>query len=92
MNVLVTGGFGNIGTSAVAALAADGHRVRVLSTRSPRHERTARRLGLDVAWGDICRREDVASALRDQLGVQLRAEKVPVTRFVLDSAQKPTPN
>jgi len=34
----------------------------------------------------------LASALRDQLGVQLRAEKVPVTRFVLDSAQKPTPN
>ena len=34
----------------------------------------------------------LASALRDQLGLQLRAEKVPVTRFVLDSAQKPTPN
>ena len=34
----------------------------------------------------------LASALRDQLGLQLRAEKVPVARFVLDSAQKPTPN
>ena len=34
----------------------------------------------------------LASALRDQLGLQLRSEKVPVSRFVLDSAQKPTPN
>jgi len=34
----------------------------------------------------------LASALRDQLGLQIRAEKVPVARFVLDSAQKPTPN
>jgi uncharacterized protein (TIGR03435 family) len=34
----------------------------------------------------------LASALRDQLGLQVRPEKVPVARFVLDSAQKPTPN
>ena len=34
----------------------------------------------------------LASALRDQLGLQVRREKVPVVRFVLDSAQKPTPN
>jgi uncharacterized protein (TIGR03435 family) len=34
----------------------------------------------------------LASALRDQLGLQVRAEKIPVSRFVLVSAQKPTPN
>jgi uncharacterized protein (TIGR03435 family) len=34
----------------------------------------------------------LASALRDQLGLQVRPEKVPVARFVLDSAQKPTAN
>jgi uncharacterized protein (TIGR03435 family) len=34
----------------------------------------------------------LASALRDQLGLQLKPEKVPVARFVLDSAQKPSPN
>ena len=34
----------------------------------------------------------LASALRDQLGLQVKPEKVPVSRFVLDSAQKPTPN
>ena len=34
----------------------------------------------------------LASALRDQLGLKVRREKVSVDRFVLDSAQKPTPN
>ena len=34
----------------------------------------------------------LASALRDQLGLQVRPEKVPVDRFVLDSGQKRTPN
>jgi nucleoside-diphosphate-sugar epimerase len=84
MNVLVTGGFGNIGRSAVDALQAEGHRVRVLSPRSPRHERTARRLGLDVAWGDIRRREDVAAALRGQEAVVHLAAIIPP-----DSDEKP---
>jgi uncharacterized protein (TIGR03435 family) len=34
----------------------------------------------------------LVGALRDQLGLQVRPEKVPVVRFVLDFAQKPTPN
>src|SRR5215471_10846153 len=34
----------------------------------------------------------LASALRDQLGLEVRREKVSVERFVLDSAQKPTAN
>jgi len=34
----------------------------------------------------------LASALRNQLGLDVRREQVPVSRFVLDSAQKPTPN
>jgi uncharacterized protein (TIGR03435 family) len=34
----------------------------------------------------------LATALRDQLGLMVRREKVPVSRFVLDSAQKPTAN
>jgi uncharacterized protein (TIGR03435 family) len=34
----------------------------------------------------------LVSALRDQLGLQARAEKVPVSRFILESAQKPSPN
>jgi nucleoside-diphosphate-sugar epimerase len=84
MNVLVTGGFGNIGRSAVDALRAEGHPVRVLSTRNPRHQRTARRLGLDVAWGDIRRREDVAAALAGQEAVVHLAAIIPP-----DSDEKP---
>ena len=34
----------------------------------------------------------LASALRDQLGLQVTSEKVPVQRFILDSAQRPTAN
>ena len=34
----------------------------------------------------------LATALRDQLGLQVRPEKVPVTRFLLDSAKKPAAN
>jgi len=34
----------------------------------------------------------LATALRGQLGLEVKREKVPVDRFVLDSAQKPTPN
>jgi UDP-glucose 4-epimerase len=77
MNVLVTGGFGNIGRSAVEALLASAHRVRVLSSRKARHERTARRLGTDVVWGDIRRPEDVAAALRDQDAVVHLAAILP---------------
>jgi len=44
-----------------------------------------------LSWND----EDgpsLGTALRDQLGLQVRPEKVPVTRFLLDSAKKPTAN
>jgi uncharacterized protein (TIGR03435 family) len=34
----------------------------------------------------------LASALRNQLGLDVKPEKLPVVRFVLDSAQKPTAN
>jgi uncharacterized protein (TIGR03435 family) len=44
-----------------------------------------------LAWNEE-EGPSLASALRDQLGLEVRREKVPVNRFVLDSAQKPTPN
>jgi UDP-glucose 4-epimerase len=66
LNVLVTGGFGNIGRSAVAALREDGHVVRVLSRAERRHRVTAHALGVEVAWGDVRRPADVAAALPGQ--------------------------
>jgi uncharacterized protein (TIGR03435 family) len=35
---------------------------------------------------------DLSSALRDQLGLRIESEKVPVSVFVVDSAQKPSGN
>jgi uncharacterized protein (TIGR03435 family) len=34
----------------------------------------------------------LSTALRQQLGLQMRAEKVPVSTFVVDAAEKPTSN
>ncbi len=44
-----------------------------------------------LSWNDE-EGPSLASALRDQLGLELRREKVPVERFILDSAQKPSAN
>jgi uncharacterized protein (TIGR03435 family) len=34
----------------------------------------------------------LSTALREQLGLQMKGEKVPVSTFVVDSAQKPSAN
>ncbi len=68
MNVLVTGAFGNIGTSTVHALLAKGHRVRCFDVRTPANLRAARQLGsrVDLAWGDLRCPEDLEAAVRNQ--------------------------
>jgi len=72
VNVLVTGAFGNIGTSTVEALVEHGHTVRCFDLRTRANERAARRARrrygdrIEVMWGDLRRPEDVATAVRDQ--------------------------
>jgi len=68
MNVLVTGAFGNVGTSALKALIARGHHVRCLDLETRVNRRTARRFGdaVEVVWGDLRRHEDVRLAVRGQ--------------------------
>ncbi len=68
MRVLVTGGFGNVGSSARDELAARGHEVTLFDVRSRANERAARRLppGIRVAWGDVRRREDLDRAVAGQ--------------------------
>ena len=55
MRVLVTGGFGWLGSAVVRAARARGHRVRCLELPTLAHRLRARRLPSDVevAWGDI---------------------------------------
>jgi uncharacterized protein (TIGR03435 family) len=44
-----------------------------------------------LSWDDNAG-PDVSTALREQLGLRIDKVKVPVSTFVVDSAQKPTPN
>ena len=44
-----------------------------------------------LAWDEVTG-PDLSTALREQLGLRLETEKVPVSTFVVDSAEKPGPN
>jgi nucleoside-diphosphate-sugar epimerase len=72
MNVMLTGAFGNVGTSTLEELLEQGHTVRCFDLKTRTNERTARRYRnryngrVEIVWGDLRRREDVASAVRGQ--------------------------
>jgi UDP-glucose 4-epimerase len=75
MNVLLTGAFGNIGTSALQELLRQGHRVRCFDLKTRATQRAAlaargaaaRHPGsMEVMWGDLRRTEDVAAAAEGQ--------------------------
>ncbi len=68
MNVLVTGAFGNVGQSTVAALLDQGHTVRCFDIPTKANEKAARRLGdrVEVVWGDLRRPADLARAVAGQ--------------------------
>jgi nucleoside-diphosphate-sugar epimerase len=68
MRILVTGAFGNVGTSTVRELLSQGHWVRCLELQTPANERAARRFGglAEVVWGDLRRPNDVAAAVAHQ--------------------------
>ncbi len=65
MNILVTGGSGNVGSSTIEALIEKGFHVRILDIRN---RRTEKRLGkfkknVSIFWGDIRNTEDCETAL-----------------------------
>ena len=69
MNVLLTGAFGNVGTSTVEELLERGcHTVRCFDLKTKANQKTARRFGdrIEVVWGDMRHPDDVAAAVRDQ--------------------------
>ncbi len=67
MKILLTGAFGNVGTSTLQELLARGYRVRCFDVPTRANLRAARRLGAraEVVWGDLRRYDDVAAAVRD---------------------------
>lgn len=65
MKVLLTGAFGNVGTSTLDELLRQGHTVRCFDLRTAANERTARRYEgrMEVTWGDLRIPADVAAAV-----------------------------
>jgi short-subunit dehydrogenase len=65
MKILLTGAFGNVGTSALPELLRQGHTVRCFDLKTPANERAAARFAdrIELAWGDLRRPEDVAAAV-----------------------------
>ena len=53
MRILVTGGFGNIGSHTLPELLRRGHQVRVLSRLTTPSRKLAGQLSCETVWGDI---------------------------------------
>jgi nucleoside-diphosphate-sugar epimerase len=68
MKVLLTGAFGNVGTSTLQELVKQGYSVRCFDLKTKANEQVARRFKgqIEVMWGDLRRPDDVAAAVRDQ--------------------------
>lgn len=77
--VLVTGAFGNVGRSALAALREMGVRTRALEYPSRRNESLAGRLarGCEIVWGDVRDDETVERAVRGADAVLHLAAVIP---------------
>lgn len=69
MNILVTGGFGNIGLVVVDECLRRGHAITVFDIQNRRTERLARRYArrrVKTLFGDLRRPDDVARAVAGQ--------------------------
>lgn len=75
MNILLTGAFGNIGTSTLEALLRRGHTVRCFDLHTRTNDRAARRLDrrlsalpgrFEIAWGDLRQPADLMRAVVGQ--------------------------
>jgi UDP-glucose 4-epimerase len=68
MRVLVTGAFGNIGTSVVTALLERNHAVTCFDLENKTNKKALKELKgrVEVVWGDLRRYEDVSRAVEGQ--------------------------
>jgi nucleoside-diphosphate-sugar epimerase len=70
MHILLTGAFGNIGSSTLQELIRQGHTVRCFDIKTQKTEKVAKRFQLEpnveVVWGDLRQAEQVAAAVANQ--------------------------
>jgi uncharacterized protein (TIGR03435 family) len=67
--------------------------ISALGGRGPGADKTelAGEYDFTLSWNEQ-EGPDLSTALREQLGLRMEAQKVPVSVFVVDSAQKPSAN
>jgi nucleoside-diphosphate-sugar epimerase len=65
MNVFLTGAFGNVGRSTIAALLERGHSVRAFDLPTPANRKAASRFRgrIETTWGDLRSQADLNAAL-----------------------------
>lgn len=72
MRVLLTGAFGNIGTSTLDELIKQNHQVRCFDLKTRTNTKIAARLRrkygdqVEIVWGDLRQAEEVTAAVKDQ--------------------------
>ncbi|MEJ2293732.1 MAG: NAD(P)-dependent oxidoreductase [Candidatus Lokiarchaeota archaeon] len=68
MNILITGAFGNVGLSTLKELIKRNYNIRIFEIPNKKNKKISRRYknNVELFWGDIRKREDVASAIKDQ--------------------------
>jgi nucleoside-diphosphate-sugar epimerase len=92
MRVLLTGAFGNVGTSTLAELVRQGHSVRCFDLDTRANKKAARKRGdrVEVVWGDLRSADDVTAAVRDQEAVIHLAFIIPkLSATGFDSEEHP---
>jgi len=77
MRILVTGGFGNVGSHTLPELLRRGHDVRCVSLPGAAERRLARRMGVPAVWGDISDRDVMMRAVSDVDAVVHLAAMIP---------------
>src|SRR5215469_2261190 len=79
MKILLTGAFGNLGTSTLIELLAQGHQVRCFETRHKSRKRIANRFAgrIELIQSDLRKPADLVRAVQDQDAIILLACMLP---------------
>jgi len=79
MKVLLTGAFGNLGTSTLEELLHRGHQVTCFDIQTRENMRTAQKYSqhAELVWGDLRNPRDIAAAVWDQEAVIHLAFVIP---------------